>query len=95
MLRAGGLAAVVEWLPEGQRRGGAEQLEGAGLDGGGGGELLDALPGEADGLAVEGRQVAEQVAVASRRSATRPPPTAGLADHHLPCPVAPRPVTGR
>src|SRR6266516_2919082 len=59
-----GLAALVEWLPEGHGDGGAEQFEGAGLDGGGGGELLDALPGEADGLAVEGGQVAEEVAVA-------------------------------
>src|SRR6266550_2329405 len=59
-----GLAALVEWLLEGQRGGGAEQFEGAGLDWSSGGELLDALPGKADGLAVEGGQVAEQVAVA-------------------------------
>jgi hypothetical protein len=33
----------VEWLLEGQWDGGAEQLEGPGLDRGGGGELADAL----------------------------------------------------
>ena len=35
------------------------------LDGGWGGELLDLLPGEGDGLPVEGGQVGEQVAVAA------------------------------
>src|SRR6266511_265991 len=59
-----GLGWRVEWLLEGQRDGGAEQLEGSGLDGGGAGELLDLLPGEGDGLPVEGGQVLEQVAVA-------------------------------
>src|SRR6266536_99871 len=59
-----GLGWRVEWLLEGQRDGGAEQLEGAGLDGGGAGELLDLLPGEDDGLPVEGGQVLKQVAVA-------------------------------
>jgi hypothetical protein len=54
----------VEWLLEGQRDGGAEQLEGPGLDGGGAGELLDLLPGEDDGLPVEGGEVLKQVAVA-------------------------------
>ena len=45
----------VEWLLEGERDGGAQQFEGPGLDGRGAGELLDALPGENDGLPVEGR----------------------------------------
>src|SRR6266568_4221220 len=58
-----GLGWRVEWLLEGQRDGGAEQLEGSGLDGGVAGELLDLLPGEDDGLPVEGGQVLDQVEV--------------------------------
>src|SRR5260370_9942769 len=46
----------VEWLPEGPWDGNAEQFEGAGLDGGGAGEFLHFLPGEDDGLPVEGGQ---------------------------------------
>src|SRR5712691_6279203 len=57
-------AAGCYWLLEGEGDGRAEQLEGAALDGRGIGEFLDALSGEADGLAVERGQVLEQVAVA-------------------------------
>jgi hypothetical protein len=60
---AEGWRRCVEWLPEGQRDWGAEQFEGPGLDQGWGGELLDVLPGEDDGLPVEGGQVLEQVPV--------------------------------
>ncbi len=52
------------WLRDGLRDGGAEQFEGAALDGGGGGEFLDALSAEDDDLPVEGGEVGEQVAVA-------------------------------
>ena len=54
----------VEWLREGEGDWRAEQFEGPALDGGGGGEFVDALAGEGDGLAGEGGQVAEQVPVA-------------------------------
>src|SRR6266498_1156017 len=62
-LRRGRLGRV-EWLLEGERDWGAEQLEGSGLDGGGGGEPVDALSGEDDDLAGEGGQVGEQVLIA-------------------------------
>src|SRR6266568_5485683 len=52
-----------QWLLEGEGGRGAEQFEGAPLSGRWAGELLDPLPAEGDGLAVKGRQVAEQVAV--------------------------------
>ena len=58
-----GLAAVVEWLPEGKGDGRAEQFEGRALDGCRAGEFLDFLAVEGHGLAVEGGQVVEQVAV--------------------------------
>src|ERR1019366_6772692 len=51
------------WLVEGEGDGRAEELEGAALDGGGIGEFLDPLAAEGDGLAVEGGQVVQQVAV--------------------------------
>jgi len=65
MPRREGCLWCVEWLLECQRDGSAEYLEGAGLDWGGGSEFLDLLSGEADGLPVEGGQVAEQVLVAA------------------------------
>src|SRR5437773_5651106 len=64
MVWRGGAVAGRYWLRDGRWHGGAEQLEGAALGGGGGGELLDDLTGEGDGLPVEGGQVGEQVAVA-------------------------------
>src|SRR5258708_1308437 len=50
----------VEWLREGERDGGAEQFEDASLDGGRGGELLDFLAAEGDGLAGGGGEGAEE-----------------------------------
>src|SRR6266487_3708322 len=69
-LRRGRLGRV-EWLLEGEWDWGAEQLEGLGLDGGGGGEPLDALSGEDDDLAGEGGQVCEQVLIAGDGQAAR------------------------
>ena len=64
MRRGSGWRRGRYWLREGEGGGSAEQFEGPGLDRGGGGELLDFLPGEADDLPGEGGQVAEQVLVA-------------------------------
>src|SRR6266542_787956 len=69
-LRRGRLGRV-ERLLEGAGDWGAEQLDGSGLDGGGGGEPLDALSGEDDDLAGEGGQVGEQVLIAGDGQAAR------------------------
>ncbi len=53
------------WLLQAERDGRADQFEGTALDRGGGGELLDFLAADADDLAGEGGQVAEQVLVAA------------------------------
>src|ERR1022692_2347376 len=63
MSLSGCRAAGCYWLLEGEGGGGAEQHECPALDGRGAGELLDPLPAEGDGLAVECGEVAEQVAV--------------------------------
>ena len=45
--------------------GGADQVEGAALAGGRGGELVDGLAADADGVAGEGGEVVDQVAEAT------------------------------
>ncbi len=52
-------------LREGEGYGGADQVEGAALGGGRGGELVDGLAADAYGVAGEGGQVVEQVAEAA------------------------------
>src|SRR5215510_4300848 len=64
MVRRGRVLGGRYWLRNGQWHGSAEQFEGSVLDRGRGGELVDLLPGEGDGLPVEGGQVGEKVAVA-------------------------------
>jgi hypothetical protein len=55
------------WLLEGAGHRGTGQLDRAALDGRGIGEFPGFLPAEVDGLAVEGGQVVEQVAVFADR----------------------------
>jgi hypothetical protein len=54
------------WLRHHDRDGRSDQVEGAGLDRGRGGQLLGLMPGEMDDLPVQCGQVSEQIAVASR-----------------------------
>ena len=53
-------------LREGERYRGAEEVEGAPLVWGWGGELVDGLAGDADGVAGQGGQVVEQAAEAAQ-----------------------------
>src|SRR5258707_9835759 len=57
------------WLREPDRDGGSEQVEGAGLDRGRGGDLLDLLAVEIDDLPGQCRQLAEQDPVAVKGQA--------------------------
>ena len=54
-------------LLEAQRDRGADQVEGAPLVWGGGGELVYRLAGDADGVAGQGGQVVDQAAEAAQR----------------------------
>ena len=63
----GAVMAGGYWLPEGERDRCAEQLEGAGLDGGGIGEFLAPPPAETDDLPAKGGKMAEQVFVPVNR----------------------------